>query len=127
MPNENEVIWQVTESGWLYVIRDAEPGETVVTISVDDLQQFVAELSARGVDSGPVEPVGQAGWKATIVNSTGWLKVSSRGRVFRMTAEQVLNRLLPALAFRDELGLTMTVEHYERPYWQIIAKSAAQS
>lgn len=28
----------------------------------------------------------------------GWLKVSARGRKFRMTAEQVLNHLLPALA-----------------------------
>ena len=28
----------------------------------------------------------------------GWLKVSARGRRFRMTAEQVLNHLLPALA-----------------------------
>ena len=26
----------------------------------------------------------------------GWLKVSARGRKFRMTAEQVLNHLLPA-------------------------------
>ena len=29
-------------------------------------------------------------------DGTGWLKVSSRGRVFRMTAEQVLNHLLAA-------------------------------
>ena len=28
----------------------------------------------------------------------GWLKVSARGRTFRMTAEQVLNHVLPALA-----------------------------
>ena len=28
----------------------------------------------------------------------GWMKVSSRGRKFRMTAEQVLNHLLPAVA-----------------------------
>ncbi len=28
----------------------------------------------------------------------GWLKISARGRTFRMTAEQVLNHLLPALA-----------------------------
>jgi hypothetical protein len=46
----------------------------------------------------------------------GWLKVSSQGRVFRMTAEQVLNHLLPALAFSEKLGLTVEVEHYERPY-----------
>ena len=28
----------------------------------------------------------------------GWVKVSTRGRTFRATAEQVLNHLLPALA-----------------------------
>lgn len=28
----------------------------------------------------------------------GWLKISARGKVFRMTAEQVLNHLLPAFA-----------------------------
>ena len=50
----------------------------------------------------------------------GWLKISSRGRVFRATAEQVLNHLLPALAFSDELRLAVTVEHYEKPYWQTL-------
>jgi hypothetical protein len=28
----------------------------------------------------------------------GWLKISARGKEFRMTAEQVLNHLLPAVA-----------------------------
>lgn len=50
----------------------------------------------------------------------GWLKVSNRGRMFRMTAEQVLNHLLPALAFGRRFGLTVTVEHYDRPYWQTL-------
>jgi hypothetical protein len=53
-------------------------------------------------------------------DSEGWLKISNRGRIFRATAEQVLNHLLPALAFCDELGLTVTVKHYEEPYWQTL-------
>lgn len=28
----------------------------------------------------------------------GWVKISARGNTFRMTAEQVLNHLLPAVA-----------------------------
>jgi len=28
----------------------------------------------------------------------GWVKISARGKIFRMTAEQVLNHLLPALS-----------------------------
>jgi len=31
-------------------------------------------------------------------DKTGWLKVSTRGRKFRATAEQVLNHVLPTLA-----------------------------
>ncbi len=42
----------------------------------------------------------------------GWLKISARGRKFRMTAEQVLNHLLPALA-GVKSGLTVQVEHHE--------------
>ena len=52
----------------------------------------------------------------------GWLKVSNKGRVFRATAEQVLNHLLPALAFEEKLGLKVQVEHYDRPYWETILK-----
>ena len=51
---------------------------------------------------------------------SGWVKVSARGRKFPMTAEQVLNHLLPALAFGDRSGLTVTVEHHDRPYVEII-------
>jgi hypothetical protein len=43
-------------------------------------------------------------------DKTGWLKTSARGRTFRMTAEQVLNHVLPALACVKP-GLTIKVEH----------------
>ena len=43
-------------------------------------------------------------------DKTGWLKVSARGRTFRMTAEQVLNHVLPAVA-GVKPNLTITVEH----------------
>ncbi len=44
----------------------------------------------------------------------GWLKISARGKKFRMTAEQVLNHLLPALA-GVKPGLTVRVEHRDSP------------
>ena len=44
----------------------------------------------------------------------GWLKVSARGRKFRMTAEQVLNHLLPALA-GIKPKVRISVEHCEMP------------
>ncbi len=42
----------------------------------------------------------------------GWVKVSARGRKFRMTAEQVLNHVLPAMAGLKP-NLTVRVEHHE--------------
>jgi hypothetical protein len=43
-------------------------------------------------------------------DKTGWLKISARGRTFRMTAEQVLNHVLPALA-GIKPNLTIRVRH----------------
>lgn len=40
----------------------------------------------------------------------GWVKVSTRGREFRATAEQVLNHLLPAMS-GVKPHLTVKVEH----------------
>jgi hypothetical protein len=45
-------------------------------------------------------------------DKTGWLKISARGRKFRMTAEQVLNHVLPALA-GIKPNLTIKVEHQD--------------
>jgi len=40
----------------------------------------------------------------------GWVRVSAKGNKFRMTAEQVLNHLLPAIA-GVKSGLILKVEH----------------
>jgi len=40
----------------------------------------------------------------------GWVKTSAKGKKFRMTAEQVLNHLLPALA-GVKPNLVVNVEH----------------
>ncbi len=42
----------------------------------------------------------------------GWLKVSARGKTFRMTAEQVLNHLLPAVS-GIKPNLIVKIEHNE--------------
>jgi len=43
-------------------------------------------------------------------DKAGWLKISAQGRTFRMTAEQVLNHVLPAVA-GIKPNLTIKVEH----------------
>jgi len=81
VPNASEVMWRVTENGWLYVIEDPDrAGQTVVTIAVDDLDRLVTELATRGITSGPIEPVGNAGRKANSHDSDGnvisWIQVN---------------------------------------------------
>jgi hypothetical protein len=44
----------------------------------------------------------------------GWLKISARGRKFRMTAEQLLNHLLPAVA-GVKPNLMVKVEYRPKP------------
>jgi hypothetical protein len=43
---------------------------------------------------------------------TGWVKMSARGREFRMTAEQVLNHVLPAIA-GVKPNVIIKVEHHD--------------
>jgi hypothetical protein len=45
-----------------------------------------------------------------IKDKQGWLKISAKGNEFRMSAEQVLNHLLPALAGAKK-NLILKVEH----------------
>jgi hypothetical protein len=45
-------------------------------------------------------------------DKNGWLKISARGNEFRMTAEQVLNHLLPAIA-GIKPNIILKVEHRE--------------
>jgi glyoxylase I family protein len=72
VPNENEVMWRVSEDGWLYVIQDTErAGRTVVTISVSDLEKVIGELAGRGIRPGQIEAVGEAGRKSTTVDLDG--------------------------------------------------------
>jgi hypothetical protein len=47
-------------------------------------------------------------------DNNGWLKISARGKTFRMTAEQVLNHLLPALS-GIKSNLKIKVEYNKEP------------
>jgi hypothetical protein len=49
----------------------------------------------------------------------GWYKVSSRGRRFEATAEQILNHILPAMA-GIKPNVMIEVEHYEDPEARIL-------
>lgn len=82
IPNDNEVMWQIAGSGWLYVIQDGErAGRTVVTISVRDLDRFVEDLTGRRITTGPAQAVGDAGRRVVTADSDGnviaWIEVAT--------------------------------------------------
>ncbi len=54
-------------------------------------------------------------------DKSGWYKVSTRGRKFKATAEQVLNHVLPAVA-GIKPNVSIKVEHYEDPEKRILPR-----
>jgi catechol 2,3-dioxygenase-like lactoylglutathione lyase family enzyme len=55
IPNENEVVWQLAEAGWIYVVEDEErAGRSLLTLVVDDVDHERALLTERGVPAGPI-------------------------------------------------------------------------
>jgi glyoxylase I family protein len=72
VPNDGEAMWCVAGNGWLYVVMDpGRAGMTIVTISVDDLDWLMSELSGRGITSGPIEAVGDEGRKSIVRDPDG--------------------------------------------------------
>lgn len=58
IPNDNEAAWQLTDTGWIYIVGDPDrSGSSLVTLLVDDLEERVAELAGRGVDTGQIDVV----------------------------------------------------------------------
>lgn len=65
VPNDEEVMWRVADSGWLYVIRDApRAGHSLVTLCVTSLDAVLGELADRDIVMSTVQPVGDAGRRA---------------------------------------------------------------
>lgn len=82
VPNEHEVMWRVADNGWMYVVEEPKrSGGGLVTVAVDDLDRFVASLAERGISTGPIEAVGDAGRKALSVDPDGnlisWIEVGT--------------------------------------------------
>jgi catechol 2,3-dioxygenase-like lactoylglutathione lyase family enzyme len=58
-PHATESVWKLAGSAWIYVVEDAErAGRGLLTVIVDDLDAQLAGLAERGVETGPVETIG---------------------------------------------------------------------
>jgi glyoxylase I family protein len=71
-PNDDEVMWQCSPGGWLYVIHDPQrAGRSTVTVAVADLEAAVAEIAGCDVRGSAIERVGDAGRKANFADPDG--------------------------------------------------------
>ena len=67
-----EVMWQVAGAGWIYVVVDPErAGNALVTVSVPDVEERLAELAARGIGAGPIEEQAPGAFKAELEDPDG--------------------------------------------------------
>ncbi len=50
-PHANEAVWTLAEDRSVYVVEHADgPGDCVVTVILDDLDDYVAAIAARGLE-----------------------------------------------------------------------------
>ena len=69
---ENEAMWQAAETGWIYVVGDAtRAGKALLTLLVNDLEDYVAELGQRGLEPSAIETVPGLYRKAVITDPEG--------------------------------------------------------
>lgn len=61
IPNDDEAAWDLSTTGWIYVLVDAErAGSALNTLLVDDLDGFLSGVAERGIVAGPVETMENA-------------------------------------------------------------------
>ncbi|MDP9257309.1 MAG: VOC family protein [Actinomycetota bacterium] len=72
VPHSREAAWQLTESGWIYVVADAgRAGSALVTVLVDDLDERIAGLRERGLEVGEVETIADGVRKVAVHDPDG--------------------------------------------------------
>jgi predicted enzyme related to lactoylglutathione lyase len=79
IPNQREAAWQVRSGAWICLYAGAAgPSGAPHTLIVDGLDELLDALRERGVEAGPVEPVGEAMRQSVIVDPDGnQLKVAA--------------------------------------------------
>ena len=72
-PNDDEAVWQLTDTAWIYVVIDAErAGRGLLTVLVDDLVALVAGVGERGIDAGEMETFAEVMRRVRILDPDGY-------------------------------------------------------
>ena len=71
-PNAQEVCWQLHPGAWIVLIEgDATLGRTQHTLLVSNLEDHLDAARERGVQTGPIEPVGGGMRQSVVVDPDG--------------------------------------------------------
>ena len=76
-PQEGEAVWRVAEHAWIYVVATrhegaaGRAGKALVTILVDDLDDQVAQLAARGLPVGPIDVIAGSVGRVVLADPEG--------------------------------------------------------
>jgi len=69
---ETEHVWTVAEHSWIYVVlRPERAGKAMVTLFLDDLDQFVESAAARGIEPDQQETYGNGVRKMIYLDPDG--------------------------------------------------------
>jgi catechol 2,3-dioxygenase-like lactoylglutathione lyase family enzyme len=69
---DDEAMWQLMDAAWIYLVGDGDrAGKGLLTILVDNLDDQVAELNGRGIDTGPIDTVPGAVRRVAITDPEG--------------------------------------------------------
>jgi hypothetical protein len=72
LPNDTEAVWQVAEHRYVYIVEDARrAGNALVLSFVDDLEDRVAAIAIRGVESTRREAYNSGVAKVTYRDADG--------------------------------------------------------
>ena len=71
-PHATEAVWTLGEDRHVYVVEDAErAGHALITVFVDDLDDRVAEIAARGIEPATRETYSNGVRKITYRDADG--------------------------------------------------------
>jgi catechol 2,3-dioxygenase-like lactoylglutathione lyase family enzyme len=71
-PHAGEAVWELTTGGLLYVVRDeSRAGRGLITLIVDDLDEVLAGVAARGLRPGVVTTLGSGVRTAKLADPEG--------------------------------------------------------
>lgn len=69
---DDEAMWEVKEAGWTYVVADAQrAGNALLALLVDNLEEWIAALTERGITIGAIEMAPGLYRKAVITDPEG--------------------------------------------------------